>query len=123
MLKSRARAAILPGATSTSSWTGAASLLLAGLQPPAACATRATRGWRLQSQLREPRPFQAQFLDTGRGVHARLWRANREDDVRRQFLGRTVRVNLLALLLDGPYGEDKAPLVSALHAGCLFSPQ
>ena len=44
--------------------------------------------------------FHAQSADTGRGVHARSWRGNRDVDVRRLFLG-------LALLLDCPYGGEE----------------
>jgi len=41
--------------------------------------------------------FHAQSPDTGRGVHARTWRANRDVDVRRWFFGFCLKVNLLAL--------------------------
>ena len=55
--------------------------------------------------------FHAQSPDTGRGVHARSWRANRDVDVRRKFLGFCLRVHLLALFLDGPTPTHP----SALH--------
>jgi len=48
-----------------------------------------------------------QSPDTGRGVQARSWRANRDVDVRRQFLGFCLRVHLFVLLLDGLYGGEK----------------
>jgi len=55
--------------------------------------------------------FHAQSQDTGRGIYTRLWRANRDVDIRRKFLGFCLsRVYLLALLLDGPYGGEKTSL-------------
>jgi len=51
--------------------------------------------------------FHAQSPDTGRGAHALSWRAKRDVDGRRWFLGFCLRVHLLALLLDGPYGEGE----------------
>ena len=91
-----------PGATS--SWI---SLNLVGLQLPAACATRADGD--SDSNFENYDLFHAQFPVTERGVHARSWRANRDVDVdvRRLFLGFYLRVHLLALLLDGPYGGEK----------------
>jgi len=42
--------------------------------------------------------FHAKSRDTGHGAQARSWRANRDVDVRRGFLGFCLKVNLLALL-------------------------
>jgi len=80
---------------------------LVGLQLPAACATRADGD--SDSNFENYDLFHAQFPVTERGVHARSWRANRDVDVdvRRLFLGFYLRVHLLALLLDGPYGGEK----------------
>ena len=82
---------------------------LAGLQPPAACATRA--GGDSDPNFENCDLFHAQSPDTGRGVHARSWRADRDVDVRRWFLGFCLRVHLLALLLDEPYGGEKKPII------------
>jgi hypothetical protein len=55
---------------------------LVGLQSPAACATRA--GGDSDPNFENYYDlFHAQSPDTGRGVHARSWRANRDVDVRR----------------------------------------
>jgi len=54
---------------------------LVGLQSPAACATRA--GGDSDPAFENYGPFHAQSPDTGRDVHARSWRANRDVDVRR----------------------------------------
>ena len=54
---------------------------LVGLQSPAACATRA--GGDSDPNFENYDLFHAQSPDTGRGVHARSWRANRDVDVRR----------------------------------------
>ena len=54
---------------------------LVGLQSPAACATCA--GGDSGPNFENYDPFQAQSPDTGRGVYARSWRANRDVDVRR----------------------------------------
>ena len=51
------------------------------LQSPAACATRA--GGDFGPIFESYSPFHAQPLDTGRGAHARSWRANRDLEVRR----------------------------------------
>jgi len=87
---------------------------LVGLKPLAACATRA--GGDSGPNLGDSGPnfeicdlFHAQSPDTRRGAHARSWRANRDVDVRRLFLGFCLGVHLLALLLDGPYGGEKTP--------------
>ena len=53
---------------------------LVGLQSPAACATRA--GGDSDPNFENYDLFHAQSPDTGRGVHARSWRANRDVDVR-----------------------------------------
>jgi len=52
-----------------------------GLQSPAACATRAVGD--SGPNFENCGLFHAQSPDTGRGVHARSWRANRYLDVRR----------------------------------------
>jgi len=54
---------------------------LVGLQSPAACATRA--GGYSDPNFENCDLFHAQSPDTGRGVHARSWLANRDADVRR----------------------------------------
>ena len=54
---------------------------LVDLQSPAACATRA--GDDSGPKLENYDLFRAQSPDTGRGVHAGSWRANRDVDVRR----------------------------------------
>ena len=54
---------------------------LVGLQSPAACATRAGGDSGLNFENYDF--FHARSPDTGRGVHARSWRANRDADVRR----------------------------------------
>jgi len=51
------------------------------LQSPAACATRAGGG--SNPNFENYGFFHAQSPDTGRGFHARSWRANRDVDVRR----------------------------------------
>ena len=51
--------------------------------------------------------FHAQSPDTGHGLHAHSWRANWDIDVRRKFPGLCLRVHLLALLLDCPYGGEE----------------
>ena len=71
---------------------------LAGLQSPAARATRA--GGDSDPNFENYDLFHAKFPDTGRGVHARSWRA--DGDVKRQFLGFCLMVHMLVLLLDGP---------------------
>jgi len=53
---------------------------LAGLQLPAACATRV--GGVSDPNFENYDLFHAQSPDTGRGVYARSWRANRNVDVR-----------------------------------------
>jgi len=63
-----------PGATS--SWILERSRKHAGLQPPAACATRA--GGNSNPNFENCDLFRAQSPDTGRGVHDRSWRANRD---------------------------------------------
>jgi len=94
---------------------------LVGLQSPAACATRA--GGDSGPNFENYDIFHAQSPDTGRGVHARSWRANRVVDVRRLFLGFCLGVHLLALLLDGPYGggEKKSSFVSIWFLGVACS--
>ena len=57
------------------------SCKLVGLQSPAACATRA--GGDSGPNFENCDLFHAESLDTGRSVHARWWRANRDVDVRR----------------------------------------
>jgi len=57
------------------------SCKLVGLQSPAACATRAYGN--SGPHFEDHDFFQAQSPDTGRGAHARSWRANRDVDVRR----------------------------------------
>jgi len=57
---------------------------LLGLQSPAACATRA--GGDSGPNFENYDLTHAQFPDTGRGLHARSWHANRDVDVRRYFL-------------------------------------
>jgi len=80
---------------------------LMGLQSPATCATRA--GGDSDPNFENCDLFHAQSPDAGCGVHARSWRANRDVDVRLQFLGFCLRAHLLALLLlDGPYGGEKS---------------
>jgi len=54
---------------------------LSDLQSPAACATRA--GGDSNPNFENYDLFHAQSPDTGHGSHARSWRANRDDDVRR----------------------------------------
>jgi len=54
---------------------------LVGLQSPAACATRAVSD--SDSNFENNGLFHAQSPDTGRGIHARSWRANRDVDVKR----------------------------------------
>jgi len=66
-----------PGAAS--SWTGAACSLV-GLQSPAVCATRV--GDDSDSNFENYDLFHARSPDTGRGLHARSWRANRDVDAR-----------------------------------------
>jgi len=44
---------------------------------------RHARGWRLRPNFENCDLFDARSPDTGRGVHARSWRANRDADVRR----------------------------------------
>ena len=56
-----------------------------GLQSPAACVTRA--GDDSDPNFENSDLFHAQSPDTGRGVRARSWRANRDFDVGRQVLG------------------------------------
>ena len=71
---------------------------LAGLQSPAACAARA--GGNSDPNFENFDLFHAQSPDTGptrRGFHACSWRANRDVDVRRQYLGLSLGANLLAL--------------------------
>jgi len=58
-----------------------ASSDLIGLQSPAACATRTGGDSGPNSEICVR--FRAQSLGTGRSVHARSWRANRDLDVRR----------------------------------------
>ena len=53
---------------------------LVGLQSPAACATRV--GGDSDPNIEKYDLFHAQAPDTGCGVHARSWRANRDVDVR-----------------------------------------
>jgi len=53
----------------------------AGLQSPAACATRA--GCNSGPNFENYDFFHAQSPGTGRGAHARSWRANQDVDVRR----------------------------------------
>jgi len=53
---------------------------LVGLQSPAACATRACGD--SDPNFENYDLFHAQSPDTGRGVYARSWRANRDVDVR-----------------------------------------
>jgi len=77
---------------------------LVGLESPAACATRA--GGDPDPNIDNCDLFHAQSPDTGRGLHARSWRANRDVVVKRYFLGFCSGVNLLALLLDGPSGGE-----------------
>jgi len=67
-----------PGATL--SWIAAASSFV-GLQSPAACATRV--GGDSESNFKNYDLFHAQSSDTGQGAYTRLWRANRDVDVRR----------------------------------------
>ena len=57
---------------------------LVGLQSPAACATRA--GGDSDPNSENYGLLRAQPPDTGRGIHARSWQANRDVDVRRQAL-------------------------------------
>jgi len=57
---------------------------LVGLQSPATFATRA--GGDSDPSLENYDLFHAQSPDTGRGVYARSWRANRDVDVRRSSL-------------------------------------
>ena len=78
---------------------------LVGLQSPATCAARVGGG--SDPNFENCDLFHNQSPDTGRGVHARLWRANRNNDARRQFRGFCLRVHLLALLQDGPYRGGK----------------
>ena len=74
---------------------------LVGLQsPPAACATRV--GGNSDPNFENYELLHAQSPDTGCGVHARSWRANRDVDVRCKLFGWSIRVHLLAPLLDGP---------------------
>ena len=74
---------------------------LAGLQSPAACATRA--GGDSGPGFENNGLFHAQSPDTGRGVRARSWRANRDVGARPGFcLG--AHLLALLLLLDGLYG-------------------
>jgi len=54
---------------------------LAGLQSPAACATRV--GGDSDPSFENYDLFHAQSPDTGRGVYARSWRENWDIDVRR----------------------------------------
>jgi len=54
---------------------------LVGLQSPAACVTRA--GGDSDPNFENYDLFHAQSPDTGRGVQARSWRANRDVGVRR----------------------------------------
>ena len=54
---------------------------LVGLQSPATCATRA--GGDSGPNFENYVLFHAQSPGTGRGVHARSWRANRDVNVRR----------------------------------------
>jgi len=54
---------------------------LVGLQSTAACATRVGGDSDLDFEICDL--FHAQSPDTGRGVHTRTWRANRDVDVRR----------------------------------------
>ena len=54
---------------------------LVGLQSPVACAMRA--GGYSDPNFEKFDLSHAQSPDTGRGVHARSWRANRDADVRR----------------------------------------
>ena len=54
---------------------------LVGLQSPAACATRA--GGDSDPNFENFDLLHAQSPDTGRGVRARSWRANRNDDAGR----------------------------------------
>ena len=54
---------------------------LVGLQSPAICATRA--GGDSDHNFESYGLFNAQYPDTGRGVHARSWQANRNVDIRR----------------------------------------
>ena len=70
---------------------------LVGLQSPAACTTQA--GGDSDPNFESYDLFHAQSPDTGNGAHARPWRANRDVDVRPQFLGFCSRVHLFALLL------------------------
>jgi len=58
---------------------------LVGLQSPAACATRA--GGDSDPNLENYVLFHAQSPDIERCVHTRSWRANRDVDVKRWFLG------------------------------------
>jgi len=90
---------------------------LVGLQS-AACATRA--GGDSGLNFGNYDPFHAQSPDTGRGVHACSWWVNRDVDVRRWFLGFNLRVHLLALLLDGPYGGEKSQSQDLLPRGCIL---
>ena len=57
---------------------------LAGLQSSAACATRASRD--SDPNFENYDLFHAQSPDTGRGAHARSWRANRDVNVRHKPL-------------------------------------
>ena len=54
---------------------------LVGLQSPAACATRV--GGDSDPNVENYDLFHALSPDTGRGIHTRSWRANRDVDVRR----------------------------------------
>jgi len=53
---------------------------LVSLQSPAACATRS--GGNSGPNFENNGPFHAQSPNTGRGLHARSWRANQDSDVR-----------------------------------------
>ena len=59
----------------------AAEAQLVGLQSPAACATHASGD--SGPNFENYDLLHAQSPGTGRGVHARSWRANRDVDVRR----------------------------------------
>ena len=82
MFRSRTRR--VRGHAAISAWSDLSldrSRKLVGLQSPAACATRA--GGDSDSYFENCDLFHAQSPVTGRGVHARSWRANRDVDIRR----------------------------------------
>jgi len=80
---------------------------LVGLQSPAACATLAVGD--SGPNFENCDLFHAQFPDTGRGVHARMWQANRDANAMRMFPWLSVRAQLSALLrlVDGSCRADR----------------